>query len=376
MSQYSDPYSPSGSNPPSPPQPPQPPSIGAPGGAYQPRPQVVHVVSKPGGFWRAIGIVASLFLFAIVFFIGFGFGIMVMVVGASVEEVMVRQTYRDGDSRTIAVIPIDGVIDSRQSDFVHSAVENILDDRSVQAVVLRVDSPGGGVTASDQIWYEVNRLKAKGLPVIASYGSVAASGGYYVSCAADHIMAEETTITGSIGVIAQVLTLEGLMDKVGVEPVTLVATGSPEKSVANDIFRDWDDRDKEKVRVMLDSAYATFRNRVEAGRKSVITDPATLNGIANGSIYTAQQAKDNGLIDGIGYMDDAIAVAEQRAGLKAGAAQVEILRWPPTLMDALVGAQAQSHGASYPIGGASLNADTIRALVNDLAMPRIMYLMR
>ena len=376
MSQYSDPYAHSGSNPPSPPQPPQPPSIAAPGGGpYQPRPQVVHVVSKPGGFWRAMGIMASLFLFAIVFFMGFGFGIMVMIVGASVEEVMVRQTYRDGDSRVIAVIPIEGVIDARQADFVHSAVEDVLDDRRVQAVVLRVDSPGGGVTPSDQIWYEVNRLKDKGLPVIASYGSVAASGGYYVSCGADSIMAEQTTITGSIGVIAQVLTLEGLMGKIGVEPVTLVATGSPEKAVANDVFRAWDERDKDKVRTMLDSAYATFRSRVEAGRKAVITDSSTLNGIANGSIYTSEQAKANGLIDGIGYMDDAIALAEQRAGLRTGAATVEILRWPPTLMGALLGAEASAPAGSHQSIGSSLNADSIRALVNDLAMPRVMYLM-
>lgn len=361
MSQYSDPYSPSNVNPPHPPSPPS------------PRPQVVHVVSKPGGIWRAVGIVAGLFLFAVVFFMGLALGIGVMVVGASVEEVMVRQTYRDGDSRLIAVIPIEGVIDARQSDFVHSAVENVLDDRHVKAVVLRVDSPGGGVTASDQIWYEVNRLKAKGLPVIASYGSVAASGGYYVSCGADHIMAEETTITGSIGVIAQVLTLEGLMNKVGVEPVTLVATGSPDKSVANDIFRSWNDRDKATVRTMLDSAYATFRNRVETGRKTVISDPATLDGIANGTIYTAMQAKENGLIDGIGYLNDAIAVAEQRAGLTAGASTVQILRWPPTLMDALVGAEASRSGHQSIVS--SLNAESIRALVNELAMPRAMYLM-
>ena len=153
MSQYSDPYSQSSPNPP------QPPSVGAPGSPYPPRPQVVHVVAKPGGFWRAMGIVAGLLLFATVFFIGLAFGITAMVVGVSVEEVMVRQNYRDGDSSVIAVIPVEGVIDARQSDFVHSAVEDVLDDRRVKAVVLRVDSPGGGVTPSDQIWYEVNRLK-------------------------------------------------------------------------------------------------------------------------------------------------------------------------------------------------------------------------
>ena len=129
-------------------------------------------------------------------------------------------------------------------------------------------------------------------------------------------MAEETSITGSIGVIAQVLTFEGLMDKVGVKPVTLVATGSPEKNVANDMFRTWDDADKAKIRLMLDSAYATFNQRVKAGRGKVITDPTKIDALANGSIYTAKQAKDSGLIDGIGYLDNAIAQAETLGGTR------------------------------------------------------------
>lgn len=357
MSQYSDPI------------PPSPPSIAAPPPM---RPQVVHVIAKPGGLWRAVALVAGLFLFAAVFIVGLAIGIAVMVAGASYESVVMHQTYRDGGSRRIAVLPVQGIIDDLQAEFVRAAVDDILNDRSVKAVVLRVDSPGGGVTASDQIWYEVNRLKDSGLPVVASYGGVAASGGYYISCAADYIMAQETCITGSIGVIAQVLTLEGLMDKVGVQPVTLVASGSPEKAVANDMFRSWNDEDKAQVRMMLDSAYATFNKRVRDGRSTVITDPNQINALANGSVYTAQEAKENGLIDAIGYLDDAIAVAETRSGIATGAATVFMIRQPPTLASALFGAQAssrQSHAAS------TLNADSIRRLVNDLSSPRVMYLM-
>ena len=361
MSQYSDPRQ-------------GPPSIGA-SNTGQPygRPQVVQVVAKPGGFWRAMSIIAGLFLFGAVFIVGIVMGIAVMVAGANYDTVIVPEPYRNGDDRyTVAVIPVEGVIDERQAEFVRAAVDYALDDSSIRAVVLRVDSPGGGVTPSDQIWYEINRLKKQGMPVVASYGGVAASGGHYVSCGADYIIAQETCITGSIGVIAQVLTLEGLMNKVGVQPVTLVASGSPEKSVANDIFRSWTEQDKAKVQVMLDSAHRTFINRVSDGRKNVISDPMQISAIANGSIYTAQQAIENGLIDAIGYLDDAVTTAESRAKIGAGSAMVVILRQPPTLGDALFAAQGRSR--TIQAAGA-LDANAVRALVNDLSSPRAMYLM-
>lgn len=358
--------------PPPPGRPPGPSGYGGgpvyPGGPGWPVPQVVHVVAKPGGFWRGVMTVVALLMFAITFLIGLTFGIFAMIAGADYEETVVRHTYRDGSSNTIAILPVLGEIDDRQADFVHAAAKNIMDDSSVAAVVLRVDSPGGSVSASDRIWYEVKRMRDAGLPVVASYGGVAASGGYYVSCGSDHIIAEETCITGSIGVIAQVLTLEGLMSKVGVQPVTLVASGSPEKNIANDIFRTWDERDKAKVMTMLDAAYATFTKRVSDGRKNTISSPDTLAALANGSIFTAQQAKDGGLIDGIGYLDDAIAKAEGLGGLTAGGNKVFIVRRRPTLFgDGLL--------AQSPQGVHSRDADRIRTLVNDLSSPRILYRM-
>ncbi len=361
MSQYPDPHSV------------PPPSIAAPA-AYAPmpiRPQVVHIVAKPGGFWRAMGIVVGLFLFAAVFIIGLFFGIVGTIAGSGQEGVVLHETYRSGSGSTVAIIPIEGIINGRQASFVRAAVDDILNDRGVRSVILRVNSPGGEVTASDEIWYEVNRLKAKGLPVIASYGGVAASGGYYVSCGADYIMAQETCITGSIGVIAQILTFEGLMDKVGVHPVTLVATGSPEKSVANDVFRAWNEADKTKVRIMLDSAYSAFSKRVQDGRKAVLTNEAMVSAVANGSIYTAQQAKDNGLIDAIGYLDDAIAYAETKAGMATSTGHVIIIRQPPTLMGAIMGAEASARENQT----LKFDADSIRTIATDLASPRMMYLL-
>jgi protease-4 len=287
------------------------------------------------------------------------------------NQFILRNVYREGGSNTIAVIPIVGVIDDPQATFIRYCVEDVLADRSIQAVILRVDSPGGAVTPSDEIWNELGRIKDAGLPIVASYGSIAASGGYYVSCHADFIMAQETCITGSIGVIAQVMTFEGLLDKVGIEPVTLVASGSPEKNVANDIYRSWDDADRESVQIMIDSAYDIFLRRVKDGRSRVITDTARIAELADGSVYTAQQALDSGLIDGIGYLDDAIGQAETLAGIPAGSASVEVLFEQPGFLATLMSAQARQADMA-----ASLDAEKIRSLVNDLSSVRIMYLQR
>jgi protease-4 len=329
---------------------------------------VVEVVAKRGGLGRALMFILGLMMFGIVFAIGIAVGMGIMFAGANYEDTIVEQHYRDGNRGTIAILPISGTIDQHKSEFVRAAVKHILDDRKIQAVVLRVDSPGGAVTPSDEIWNEINRLKNASLPVIASYGSLAASGGYYVSCGSDYIVAEETCITGSIGVIAQILTLQGLMDKIGVQPVTLVAHGSPQKNVANDVFRNWTDADKQKILTVLDSAYQTFATRVRDGRKNAITDPSKIDSLANGSIYTAKQALDSGLIDAVGYLDDAIAKAEKSAGLGAGSATVVMLKQPPSLFND--GLFSKTRAAT---GG--LDADELRGLVNELAAPRIMYLM-
>ena len=332
-------------------------------------PQVVHVVAKSSGLTRALMFVLGLFMFAGVFSVGLTIGLFMMFGFSSVPTAILEEEYRDGGRNTVAIIPVVGIIESGQAAFVRSAVDYALQESNIRAIVLRVDSPGGGVTSSDQIWYEIERLKKAGLPVIASYGGIAASGGYYVSCGADEIVAEPTCITGSIGVIAQIFTLEGLMDKVGIEPVTLVATGSPEKDTANNLFRSWNDKDRQKILTMLDAAYDTFNQRVKDGRKTVITDAATIDALADGSIFTAQAALTNGLIDRIGYLDDAITRAEMAAGMRVGSSTVVFLRQPPSFSDMLM-AREQTRPASL------LDADTIRSFVNDLASPRVMYLMR
>jgi protease-4 len=343
-------------------------------------PQVVHIVARSGGFKSAVMWVFGMLLFAGVFIIGIMLGAGAMLATSSFETVVLREHYRDGLTQrsTIAVIPIEGVITSHTAEFVRSAVDEVLDDRDVRGVVLRVDSPGGGVAASDEIWYQVDRLKSAGRQVVASYGGLAASGGYYVSCGANSIVAEPTCITGSIGVIAQVLTMEQLMQKIGVQPVTLVASQSPDKDVANNMLRTWTEEDREKLRKILDAAYETFRKRVEAGRGTIISDEARLDAVADGSIFTADEALINGLIDSVGYLDDAIVQAETLIGLQPKSAHVFILREPPSLFgNGLLGqvraVRWQEHGANATTD--VLDAERMRTLLHELTAPRVAYLM-
>lgn len=334
------------------------------------RPPMLHVVARPTFVTQLFSSLLAICLLIGAVCFGLIVGMVMGIAGSSMDPGVATQTYRAGSGRErIVIIDMNGVIDESAAGFMHKAVNQVLGTSGVKAVVLRVDSPGGGVTASDQIWYEVERLRASGLPVVASYGSVAASGGYYISCSADHIMAERTSITGSIGVIAQVLTIEKLMDKVGITPITLVANNSPQKDIANDIYRSWTEADRTKILTMLDSAYGIFRERVAAGRSTAITSDAALDAAANGSIFTADEAVSLGLVDSIGYLNDAIARAEQLAGMTAGRGTVLRIERPMSLF----GFAGLTHRAAAPQD--LLNAERLRTLVSELASPRLMYLM-
>ncbi len=326
-----------------------------------------HISHGFGGLARAMGFVAGLLILGVVFAIGLAIGSITVLAGTMIEAPLVAEPYRDGDANTIAIIPIEGIIDSSMAELVRLCVDEVLADDSIMAAVLRVDSPGGGIAASDQIWYQVGRLRNEGLPVVSSYGGLAASGGYYVSCATDHILAEPTCLTGSIGVIAQTFILKDLLDKVGIQPVTLISSASPAKDLGNP-FRAWTDEDHRRYGEMLDAAYVIFNRRVKDGRAHAIEDPARIDELADGSIYTAQQAHESGLIDGIGYLDDAIAQAERLAGLTPGSASVIVLREAVALFDDLL--------LRSGIRSNLRDAESIRSLVNELAAPRLMYLMQ
>ncbi len=259
--------------------------------------------------------------------------------------------YQAGTTKQrIVVVPVVGTIDDDMSRYVRGALRNLADDPPA-AIILRVESGGGGVTASDQIWHGLAAFRAEhpDVPIVASFGGVAASGGYYIAAGTDHIFCEPTGFTGSIGVIAQVPTLAGTMRMLGVDWVTQVATGSPLKDEANNMFRTWDDDDKAVLSYLIDSAYDRFVYVVTAGRTKL--DESNITDVANGAIFTANDAVGNGLVDGIGYLADAIDEAAKRAGLPADAEpRVTVVKQPG---DGLLSLITGRH-----LGGAEATADT------------------
>jgi protease IV len=344
-----------------PPPPPPPPAPGYPQPFYGPPAKApAGVASKV-----ATSLIATLFVSSILLNIYFA-----IIVSQSVSlGPVVEQTLIEGVSeKRIAVLPLIGVINDDTAVFVRSAMQAMEDDLPA-ALVLRVDSGGGTVGASDRIWHYIDTFR-KTYPevkVVASYGSYAASGGYYVSAMADEIYAEPTCVTGSIGVMGQLFTVGGLLDKIGVEPITLVATDSPDKDRANDITRPWTEQDRQVVQVLLDSAYNRFVEVVAQGRSAVLTEQQVRE-LATGRIFTAKEAHEAKLVDEIGYLDDAINRAAQLAGLPAGEKpRVTIFGKHRSILDTLIGV-SQTELPTF-------STEQARAALMDLGVPRLDYMM-
>ncbi len=202
-------------------------------------------------------------------------------------------------------------------------------DKQVVAIVLRVDSPGGSALASDLIWHETQVIKK---PIVASMGDVAASGGYYISMGANKIIAAPSTITGSIGVVGGKLAIKGLLDKVGITTETI------ERGKNSGLFSSsgkFTDSQREVVTKMMEDMYGQFTAKAAKGRKMPVEK---LRKLAGGRVYSGRQAKDNGLIDQLGTLHDAVVEAKKLAGLEADAeVRIEVLPEPTNFFETLFG---------------------------------------
>ncbi len=183
------------------------------------------------------------------------------------------------------------------------------ENRSIRAIVFRVESPGGGVAASQEIYEEVKKTRDSGKPVIVSMGSVAASGGYYVSCGATRIVANPGTLTGSIGVIMQFIHVNELMKKLGIDESTIKTgrlkdSGSPFRKIAPD--------ERVYFNELIGDVYEQFVDVVATERK---LDPKFVKRYADGRVFTGRQAFELGFVDTLGTMQDAIAIAAEAAGI-------------------------------------------------------------
>ena len=195
---------------------------------------------------------------------------------------------------------------------IESELKRAGEDDDVRALVLRINSPGGGATASDQIYSELVRFKReRRVPVIAALGDLAASGGYYVACAGDRIVAHPTTVTGSIGVLLMNLNVEGLLGKIGVRNETYKA--GLHKDLLSPL-RGATTEERKIIQTILDSMHARFIGVVRESRPGV--DAARLPELTDGRIFNADQAVAAGLVDEIGDLRRAIALAERAAGIE------------------------------------------------------------
>lgn len=207
----------------------------------------------------------------------------------------------------VAIIDIKGVIDD--SEGVIRQLDRYEDDSSVKALILRIDSPGGGVAASQEIYERVNKFKESGKTVVVSMGAIAASGGYYIACAADTIVANPGTLTGSIGVIFSFPTFKKLMQTVGIK-LEVFKSGAM-KDVGN-YSRDVTPQERKMLQAAIDDTYDQFITAVSLERG---IDLDKVREMADGSIYTGRQAMELGLVDELGSLDDAIVIAGEVSDL-------------------------------------------------------------
>jgi protease-4 len=184
-------------------------------------------------------------------------------------------------------------------------------DDSIRAIILRVDSPGGVGMAADAIWREVGQARVR-KPVIASMGDAAASGGYYIAMNADAIVAQPGTITGSIGVFSGKFSMKGLYEKLGLSHER-VARGR--HAAIFSTWEPWSDEERAKIRGLNVSFYETFVAKAAEGRRRT---PEEIDAVAQGRVWTGQQAVENGLVDELGGLDAAVRLARERAGIPAG----------------------------------------------------------
>lgn len=273
----------------------------------------------------------------------------------------------------IAIIRVEGTILDPDG-FVKKQIDRVREDEEVKAVVLRVDSPGGTVTASDYLYHELKELvKDREIPMVVSMGSICASGGYYLAMAGgeqkvqeDIIFAEPSTWTGSIGVVIPHYDVSELLTSWKVKDDSVAShkyklMGSPTRALTPAEREE----ERELLQGLVDQSFARFKAIVEAGRPKLKGNEAELKKATTGQIFTAEQAKELGLIDQIGFMEAAIERAAELAGKETTNVRCVEYDKPPSPLTALLGADSQllPQRSSLDLAG-----------VLDLTAPRAYYL--
>ena len=269
-------------------------------------------------------------------------------------------------TQKIAIIDISGAITEEEDGFIKKQIDRVREDQEVVAIVARINSPGGTVTGSDYIYHHLRELvEDRNLPLVVSMGSVCASGGYYAAMAVgnqpDTIFAEPTSWTGSIGVIIPHFDMSGTLTKLGIKEDS-IASGALKKMGTP--TRPMTEQERQLLQELVDDSFGRFKEVVMSGRPKFKDDPAAFDEVATGQIFTANQALDQGLVDKIGFVEEAIERAVELA--KVDPQEVRCVKYEerPTFFGEMMGASA----ALPARGGVDL------AAVMELMTPRAYYL--
>lgn len=241
------------------------------------------------------------------------FGILFLITSLSGRKVSASLPVVGGDR--VALVKIEGVL--LLSERVVEELRSYAEDSSIKAIVIRIDSPGGGVVPSQEIYNAVKSARKEGKKVIVSMGSVAASGGYYIAAAADKIVANPGTLTGSIGVKMEFANIEQLLEKIGVKG--MVVKSGEYKDIASP-YRNMTPEEKKLLQDVLDDVHSQFIKAVAEGRG---LPEAEVRAVADGRIFTGQQALGLKLVDQMGDLEDGIQIAGALAGIKGKPVVIE-----------------------------------------------------
>lgn len=308
---------------------------------------------KSNGPWIGC-LIAFLVVLAIIAVFGLIFLGLVGTVASKAPDAMFRatatptrhvtRTYEHVGARdqVIAVIPVYGVIHSGPSGRLSINSGQLIDylrearDQEVDAVILDLNTPGGEMTATDEVHHELLKLREDGIVTVSCMRSIAASGGYYLAAGTDYIVANRLTFTGSIGVIMGGYNYHGLLEKLAVEP-EVYKSGELKDFLSMGRVRQ--EHEAQLIQSMIDEAFNEFATIVAAGRPDLTLEQVKTGPIGDAGVFSGARAFELGLVDELGYMEDAIAYAKTAAGLQ----NPSVIRYgqAPSLKDVLFGAGAE-----------------------------------
>ncbi len=258
--------------------------------------------------------------------------VVLLVAGMSLGKIITPAPDSRAGNAVIGVIEVNGVIagdatstllsgtTGASSQQIMESIRQAAEREDIKAVVLRVNSPGGTTAASQEIAIELDRLRESGKPIVTSMSDTCASGGYWIACSTNHLVANAGTLTGSIGVIMELTNLQGLYEKIGLDSITFKSGEFKDMGSAT---RPVTEAERKLFEEMIADNYEQFFAQVFNGRQGKISEE-TLREIADGRVLTGKQALELGLVDSLGNYYDAIQIAEEIAGLPAGT-KVEVI---------------------------------------------------